>query len=100
MRHASPPGAIQGLLVLAAAVETILLASLALTIGNVGRGSDVAGALARCNAALLRPLNLSPALALTAPAAVQQVVATLGYAVAFLTLIGVVSWFERRRLVY
>lgn len=96
--HASLLGVIDGLLILVALAETILLARLALLLGNIGQDSAAAGVLVRVNAALLRPLGLVPAVAL--PANARQVVAIVGYGAVCFAAVGLVSWFERRRAIY
>lgn len=97
--NASLVGATEGLVLLAAAVEAILVTGLALRIGGVGTGSATVASFSRLN-----DLLLSPAVVLigTAPgfgaSLAQQCVAILGYGLFFLVCIGMISWLDRRRL--
>ena len=82
----------------AAAIETILVAALALlfvgaTAGD-GEGLSVAGTVERLNALLLVPLRtLLPGVSPVA----RQAGAVVVYGVLFLALAGATSWVERRR---
>src|SRR5438067_1380595 len=67
--NASSASLTEWLLVCAAAVETILVAVLALIVAGVGEGSGAVATLARCNALLLAPLRFLPA---SLSAAVRQ----------------------------
>jgi len=89
----------EGILALAAAVETVLLAALVLTIGRVGAGGGMTAAFWRVNAVLLRPFDRLPFAfpVFGAEAGGRQVVAALSYGIVLLTLAGAVSWFGRRR---
>jgi len=92
--NASSASLTEWLLVCAAAVETILVAVLALIVAGVSEGSGAVAALARCNALLLAPLRFLPA---SLSAAVRQGTAVAVYGFVFLALIGTSSWFERQR---
>ena len=89
----------EGILALAAAVETVLLAALVLVIGRVGAGSGLTAVLWRVNGALLRPFDRLPFAfpVFGAEAGGRQIVAALGYGIFLLTLAGAISWFGRRR---
>src|SRR5262249_20349137 len=99
--NASPINATEGVLLLGAAVETILVAGLALNISGVGVGSVTIGTFLRGNDLLLGPFAALPR-ADGGPAAliVQQIGAILGYGLFFLLIVGAVSWLDRRRLLY
>lgn len=97
--NASPSGATEGVLLLAAAVETILVAGLAIMIAGIGAGSATLGGFLRLNGILLGPFALFPWPGGARAVAIgQQSGAVLGYGLFFLLLIGGVSWFDRRRL--
>lgn len=97
--NASVFGATEGVLLLAAAVETSLLAGLALTISRVGTGSASGAFFLRLNALLLGPFALIPSVGAGAMAMVgRQAAAVLGYGLFFLLIIGGVSWLDRRRI--
>ncbi len=97
--NASPVGAAEGVILLAAAVETILLAGLALAITGVGVGSAALTGFLRLHNIVLGPFALLPLPGGARFVAIgQQSVAVLGYGLFFGLLIGGVSWFDRRRL--
>jgi uncharacterized protein YggT (Ycf19 family) len=97
--NASVFGATEGVLLLAAAVETSLIAGLALTISRVGVGSTIGTFFLRLNDFLLGPFALIPSFGTGAFATVgRQSAAVLGYGLFFLLLISGVSWFDRRRV--
>ena len=89
----------EGILALAAAVETVLLAGLVLTIGRVGAGSGLTATFWHVHSVLLRPFGRLPFAfpVLGVEAGGRLVVAAFGYGVAFLILAGAVSWFGRWR---
>ncbi len=97
--NATSVGATEGLVFLAAAVETILLSGLALALANVGVGSPTMANFMR-----LHDIVFGPFVLLLLPgeehlvAIGQQFAAVLGYGLFFVVLIGGVSWFDRRRL--
>ncbi len=95
--NASLAGVAEGILILAAAIETVLLAGLVLIAGRVGQGSGLVAAFMRLNTALLRPLDL---IAFPSGAVLQQIAAMLGYGVVCFALVGALSWLERRRTLY
>lgn len=98
--NASLFGATEGVLLLAAAVETSLLAGLALTISGVGVGSAIATFFLRLNDFLLGPFALIPSFGGGGLATVgRQTAAVLGYGLFFLLIIGGVSWLDRRRII-
>lgn len=92
----------EGILIVTAAAETILLAGLVLIVGGIGQGSRVVATLLSLNAVLLRPIAVLPFLpsSTTTADGPRQVVAMVGYGAVFLVLVGAVSWFERRRDLY
>jgi hypothetical protein len=99
--NASPINATEGVLLLAAAVETILVAGLALGISGVGAGSVTVTTFLRVNDLLLGPFAaLGGTGGGRATLVVQQLAAVLGYGLVFLLIIGGVSWLDRRRLLY
>jgi hypothetical protein len=99
--NASPINATEGILLLAAAVEAILVAGLALGISGVGAGSATAATFLRVNDLLLGPFAVLGGSGGGRSALVmQQVGAALGYGLVFLLIIGGVSWLDRRRLLY
>ena len=96
--NASPARVTEWVLTGAAAIETILVAALALlfvgaTDGD-GAGVSVAGTAERLNALLLVPLRI--VLPGVSPVA-RQVVAIAVYGALLLALAGATSWVERRR---
>lgn len=97
--NASPIGATEGVLLLAAAVETLLLAGLVLVITGVGVGSAVLPAFLRLQDLVLGPFALLPLPGGVRSVAIgRQLGAILGYGIFFSVIIGAVSWFDRRRL--
>lgn len=96
--NASVFGATEGVLLLAAAVETSLIGGLALTLSRVGASSAIGAFFWRLNDLLLGPFALIPSFG-TGPLATvaRQTAAVLGYGLCFLLIIGGVSWFERQR---
>ena len=96
--NASLFGATEGVLLLAAAVETSLIASLALTLGRVGAGSAVGTFFLRLNEFLLGPFALIPSFGAEMMVLIaRQTAAVVGYGLFFLVIIGGVSWLERHR---
>ncbi len=97
--NASPFGATEGVIFLAAAVETILLAGLVLAITGVGVGSAALAGFLRLHGIILGPFALLPLPSGVRFVAIgQQFGAIMGYGLFFIVLIGGVSWFDRRRL--
>jgi len=97
--NASSSGATEGLVLLAAAVETILLAGLVLALARVGVGSAALAGFLRLHDIVLGPFALLPLSGGARFAALgRQCVAVLGYGLFFGLLIGGVSWFDGRRL--
>ena len=97
--NASPGGATEGVVLLAAAVETILIAGLALALTNAGVGSVALAGFLRLHDIVLGPFALLPSPGEARFAAIgQQLAAITGYGFFFMLLIGGVSWFDRRRL--
>ena len=96
--NASPARVTEWVLTGAAAIETILVAALALLFvgatGGDGGGLSVAGTVERLNALLLVPLRT--VLPGVSPVA-RQAVAVVVYGALFLALAGATSWVERRR---
>lgn len=92
----------EGLLIAAAAFETLLLAALVLIGGGVSRGRGPAEALLRLNDLLVRPLAVIPPLdsSTMAGAISRQVTAVIGYGAVFLLCAGTVAWLDRRRRLY
>lgn len=91
--RASLTSATEGCLLLTAAVETILVAGLALIGSRAGRGSLAVDAFLRLNALLVQPFSALP---LAAPAA-RQIAAILAYAALCAALTGAVAWLDQRR---
>lgn len=81
-------------MLLAAALETILLAGFALLATHAGRGSVTIAAFLRLNELLVRPLGVLPAL--TAPLG-RQFVALLAYGALLAALTTAVAWLDRRQ---
>jgi hypothetical protein len=101
MGNASPINATEGVLLLAAAVDTILVAGLAILASGVGTGSVTVALFLRLNDLLLGPFAAVPAPAgARAAIIVPQAAAIVGYGLLFLLLIAGVSWLDRRRLLY
>ncbi|HEY8597660.1 MAG TPA: hypothetical protein VIL85_04475 [Thermomicrobiales bacterium] len=99
--HASLFGATEGVLLLAAAVESVLIAGLALLLSRVGIGSVVGALFLRLNDLLLGPFGLLYSSAGGAGATIgRQAVAVFGYGLFFLLIIGGVSWLDRRHVFY
>jgi hypothetical protein len=96
--NASPARVTEWVLTGAAAIETILVAALALLfvgpVGGDGGAPGVAGTVERLNALLLFPLRA--VLPGVSPMA-RQVGAVAVYGALSLVLAGVTSWVERRR---
>jgi hypothetical protein len=96
--NASIFSATEGVLLLAAAVETSLLAGLALTVSRVGTGSATGAFFLRLNEFLLGPFALIPSFGAEMVVAItRHTAAVLGYGLFFLLIIGGVSWLERQR---
>lgn len=81
-------------MLLAAALETILLAGFALLATQAGRGSVTIATFLRLNELLVRPLGVLPAL--TAPLS-RQFVALLVYGALLAALTTAVAWLDRRQ---
>ena len=96
--NASPARVTEWVLTGAAAIETILVAALALLFvgatGGDGGGLSVAGTVERLNALLLFPLRT--VLPGVSPVA-RQAGAVVVYGALSLALAGATSWVERRR---
>ncbi len=92
----------EGLLLIAAAVETLLVAGLALIAGGVERGGGVVGEFLRVNDLLIRPFTLLPFFSppSTTTALPPQIAASLAYGAGLLLCAGIVSWLDRRRALY
>ncbi len=80
-------------MLLAASVETVLLAGLALTISHAGRGSVTIDAFLRLNALLVKPFALLSFSSLV----VRQCAAVVVYGVLCAALTGAVAWLDRRQ---
>ena len=91
--RASLTSATEGCLLLAAALETVLLAGLALNISHAGRGSVTIAAFLRLNEALVKPFALLPVASLTARLCAAVVV----YGALCAALTGAVAWLDRRQ---
>ena len=91
--RASLTSATEGCLLLAAALETILITGLFLLATRAGQGSVPTAIFLRLNEALVAPLALLPPLA--APLS-RQVVAIVGFGTLLAVLTGAVAWFDRR----
>lgn len=81
-------------MLLAAALEAILLAGLALRVLNAGQGSVSIGRFLRLNDLLTQPLGLLPPLAGQIS---QQIAAILVYGALVMALTATVAWFDRRQ---
>jgi hypothetical protein len=92
--RASLSSATEGCLLLAAALEAILLAGLALEVSRAGRGSVITELFLRLNDLLVRPLGLLPPLAGQLS---QQIAAILLYGALLMALTATVAWFDRRQ---
>ena len=92
----------EGLLLVAAALETLLVAGLALIAGGVERGSGAVGVLLRVNDLLIRPFTLLPFFSppSTTNALPPRIAACLAYGAGLLLCAGIVSWIDRRRALY
>jgi hypothetical protein len=96
--NASLVGATEGIVLLAAAVETILLVGLTLAITGVGTGSVILDPFLRLHDIVLGPFALVPLPGGARLVAIgQRIGAILGYGLFFVLLISGVSWFDRRR---
>ncbi len=93
IERASLTSATEGCLLLAAAVETVLLAGLALIISHAGRGSVTIAAFLRLNQLLVKPLGLLVPSSLAA----RQIAAVLVYGILCAALTGAVAWLDRRQ---
>lgn len=99
--NASPVNATEGVLLLGATIEAILVAGLALSLGGVGAGSATVATFLRLNDLLLGPFAiLAGSDAGRTALIVQQIAAILGYGLIFLLIVGGVSWLDRRRMLY
>ena len=89
------------MLLLAAALEAIVIAGLALIVARVGAGSATATAFMRLNELLVGPfaILLGHGRQVASPLW-QQLLALLGYGLIFTAAIGVVSWLDRRQALY
>ena len=92
--RASLSSATEGCLLLAAALQAILLAGLALKVSHAGQGSVAIGRFLRLNDLLVQPLGLLP---LLAGQLSQQFAAILVYGALAMALIATVAWFDRRQ---
>lgn len=85
-----------------AALETLLLAALALIGARVHRGHGMVDLLLRLNDLLVRPFGALPGLA--APTAtgvvIRQFAAIAAYGAVCLLCAGIIAWFDRRRRLY
>ncbi len=96
-RNASLFSAMEGILALAAVVETVLCAGLALIVSRVGSGSATVGFFFAINKVVLGPFALLSIFGGgMATAIFQQLAAMLVYGLFFLLIIGGVSWLERQ----
>lgn len=95
-RRASPSTAsfalTDAMLVVAAAIETVLVAALILSVSGVGPGSGIAAALLRVNDLPLAPLRL---VLWWLPFVPRQMLAVMLYFSFFALLTGACSWYER-----
>ncbi len=97
--NASVFGATESVLLLAAAVESILVGGLALIASRVGNGSNAGAIFLRLNDFLLGPFALLPLPGDGLGATIgRQIAAIVGYGLFFLLIIGGVSWLDRRRV--
>lgn len=91
----------EGLLIIAAAMETLLVAGLALIAGGVERGGGVVGEFLRVNDLLIRPFTLLPFFSPpSTTTALPQLAASLAYGAGLLLCAGIVSWLDRHRALY
>lgn len=93
IERASLTSATEGCLLLAAAVETVLLAGLALTITHAERGSVTIAAFLRLNELLVKPFGLLSLASLAA----RQVAAVVVYGALCAALTCAVAWLDRRQ---
>lgn len=82
------------LLVAAAAVETILVAALALAVTGVGDGSAITATFLRFNELPVTPIRLAFGGLGMVP---RQLLAIVAYGLLFTVLTGITSWYERGR---
>lgn len=92
--RASLTGATEGCLLLAAALETVLLAGFALLATHAGRGSVTADTFMRLNTLLIKPVGLLPFFA--APLG-RQIAAILIYGAILSAVAAAVAWLDRRQ---
>jgi hypothetical protein len=99
--NASLAIATEVVLILAAALEAIVIAGLAVIVARVGTGSATATAFMRLNELLVGPFALLLGLVrqVTSPLW-RQLVALFGYGLIFTAVVGVVSWLDRRQALY
>jgi hypothetical protein len=99
--NASLAIATEVVLILAAAVEAVLIAGLALLVARVSAGSAAATAFMRLNELLVGPFAILLGLVQHVASPLwRQLVALLSYGVIFTVAVGVVSWFDRRQALY
>lgn len=99
--NASLAIATEVVLILAAALEAILIAGLALIAVRVGAGSATATAFMRLNELLVGPFAmLLGQVRHVASPLWRQLVAMLGYGLIFTAVVGAVSWLDRRQALY
>lgn len=93
IERASLTIATEGCLLLAAAVETVLIAGLALIISHAGRGSVAVAAFLRLDELLVKPFALLSLSSLV----VRQCAAIVVYGALCAALTGAVAWLDRRQ---
>lgn len=99
--NASLALATEVVLILAAAVEAVLIAGLALLVSHVNADGATATAFMRLNELLVGPFAIVLGqIRHTASPLWRQLVALLGYGAIFTAAIGVVSWLDRRQALY
>lgn len=86
--------ATEGCLLFAAALETIIIAGLALKITDAGRGSVTIALFLRLNDLLVQPLGLLPPLA---GAIGRQIAAAVIYGVIAVAVAATIAWVDRRQ---